>query len=527
MRAERRPARAGGLARWRVLASTLALSLVGLTALVGVAPPAAAAATCSGNAIVCENQLPGTPASEWDVGGVGDATIQGFATASSVNAGSRIDFKIKTDAKAYSVKIYRLGWYQGNGAREVATINPSAPLPQTQPPCATDVATEIYDCGGWGVSASWNVPTAAVSGVYIARLIRADTGGDSHIPFVVRNDGNTSALVFQTSDQTWQAYNTYGGSSYYTGKGNGRAYKLSYNRPYATRDLAKGRDFLFSNEYPMIRFLEQNGYDTSYVAGLDVAADATLLTKHKTFMSVGHDEYWTAPQRKNVTAARDAGVNLAFMSGNDVYWKSRWEPSEDGTNTVGRTLVTYKDTWTKDNSYNSTGTYDPVEPTPTWRDPRFGSLGDGFGPENALIGTQFQANSVDMAVQVSASEGKLRLWRDTSLATMAGGTTATLSDHTIGYEANEDVDNGYRPAGLIDLSTTSGTAQEYLTDYGSTVSAQPYTHHLTTYRAASGALVFSSGSIQWSWGLDPNHDGTATPADPRMRQASASMLAVA
>ena len=491
-----------------------------------VAPPITAqAAACSGNAVVCENQLPGTPASEWDISGVGDTSIQGFATASSVNAGSRVDFKVDTTARSYSIKIYRLGWYQGNGAREVATINPSAALPQVQPPCATDSATKIYDCGGWGVSASWNVPGTAVSGVYIARLIRADTQGDSHIPFVVRNDGNTSQLLFQTSDQTWQAYNLYGGASFYQNNGNRRAYKVSYNRPYATRGLASGRDFLFSNEYPMIRYLEQNGYDTSYVAGLDVASDATLLTKHKTFMSVGHDEYWTAPQRKNVTDARDAKVNLAFMGGNDVYWKSRWEASEDGSNTAGRTLVTYKDTWTRDNSYGSEGVYDPVEATPTWRDPRFGPLDYGYGPENALIGTQFQANSVDMAVKVSDTEGKLRLWRDTSLATMAPGTTATLSDHTIGYEANEDVDNGSRPAGLIRLSTTSGTAQEYLTDFGSSVSAQPFTHHLTTYRAASGALVFSSGSIQWPWGLDSDHDGTATPADPRIRQATANMLA--
>ncbi len=468
--------------------------------------------------MTCENQLPGTPQSEWDVSGAGDPTIQGFATASSVNAGSRIDFKIDTTARAYTIKIYRLGWYQGNGAREVATVTPSAALPQKQPACATDPATEIYDCGTWAVSASWTAPAAAVSGVYIARLIRTDTGGDSHIPFVVRNDGNTSDIVYQTSDTTWQAYNLYGGSDFYSGKDNGRAYKVSYNRPYSTRGVTDGRDFLFSNEFPTIRFLEQNGYDVSYVAGLDVATDPALLKKHKTFMSVGHDEYWTAEQRKNVTDARDAGVDLAFMGGNDVYWKSRWEPSQDGSSTAGRTLVTYKDTW-------ANAQIDPKGPTPTWRDPRFGVLDYGYGPENALIGTQYQSNSDDLPIQVSAREGKLRLWRGTTLSSMSSGTTATLSDHTIGYESNEDVDNGYRPAGLIDLSTTTGSTPQYLTDYGNTVQPGTTTHHLTTYRAASGALVFSAGSIQWGWGLDPSHDGTATPADPRMRQATANLLA--
>ena len=242
-----------------LLASLTAVALVlGLTVAVAPSAGAAAAASC-GNEIACENQLPGTPQSVWDVDGAGDPSIQGFATQMSVNRGSTIDFKIKTDAAAYTIQIYRLGFYQGNGARKIADVTPSAVLPQNQPACATDAATEIYDCGTWSVSASWNVPSTAVSGVYIARLFRADKNDASQIPFIVRHDGSTSQVVFQTSDATWQAYNTYGGSDFYTGLANGRAYKLSYNRPFATRDGVEARDYLFSNEYPMIRFLESNG----------------------------------------------------------------------------------------------------------------------------------------------------------------------------------------------------------------------------------------------------------------------------
>ena len=495
-----------------VLVAAIVLAVVGGLLVV---PTARAVAACGSSAVVCENQLPGTPESVWDVDGIGDASIQGFATKTSVNAGSRIDFKIDTDAAAYSVKIYRLGWYQGNGAREVATVAPSKVGRQSKP-CYTDSSTEIYDCGGWDVSASWDVPSSAVSGVYIARLIRTDDGGDSHIPFVVRNDGNTSEIVMQTSDSTWQAYNLAGGSEFYHGKANGRAFKISYNRPYATRGTSEGRDFLFSNEYPMIRFLEQNGMDVSYVSGLDVGKDPALLPKHKVFLSVGHDEYWTKEQRKNVTDARDSGVSLGFFGGNDVYWKTRMEPSSDGTSTPDRTIVDYKMSWDD--------AVDPVEPTATWRDPRFGDLGYGYGPENALIGTQYQANSVDLALKVNADEGKLRFWRGTTAASMAPGAVATLSDHTVGYESNEDVDNGYRPAGLIHLSTTTGPTPEYSADYGRTVEAGTTTHHATLYRAASGALVFSAGTVQWSWGLDSHHDGTATPQDPRMRQATLNIL---
>ena len=36
-------------------------------------------------------------------------------------------------------------------------------------------------------------------------------------------------------------------------------------------------------------------------------------------------------------------MNLAFLSGNEIAWKTRWEPSMDGTNTPYRTLVCYKE----------------------------------------------------------------------------------------------------------------------------------------------------------------------------------------
>ena len=147
----------------------------------------------------------------------GDPSIQGFATNISVNKGTTVSFKINTPATAYRLDIYRMGYYGGNGARKQATVNPSATLPQNQPACLTQVAIGLVDCGNWAVSASWTVPSNAVSGVYFAKLIRTDTGGASHIVFVVRDDASTSPLLFQTSDTTWQAYNSYGGDSLYVG----------------------------------------------------------------------------------------------------------------------------------------------------------------------------------------------------------------------------------------------------------------------------------------------------------------------
>ncbi|WP_372594179.1 N,N-dimethylformamidase beta subunit family domain-containing protein, partial [Actinotalea sp.] len=481
------------------------------------------------NPVACENAIVESPAPDWDIEGAGDPTIQGFATEISVDAGETIDFKIDTPATSYTIDVYRTGWYGGNGARTVASLAPSATLPQTQPVCMSDPTTQLYDCGNWGVSASWTVPSTAVSGVYVAKLTRTDVtdGGSSHIIFVVRDDSSTSEVVFQTSDTTWQAYNSYGGADFYMGASealqNGsqtRAYKLSYNRPFVTREGVTARDFYFSSEYAMVRFLERNGFDVSYIAGVDADRSGSLLLNHRVFLSVGHDEYWSGAQRANVEAARDAGVNLAFFAGNEVYWRTRWEPSVAGTATDYRTLVSYKETW-------SNAKVDPSsEWTGTWRDPRFASQANGGGlPENGLTGTAYTSNFTDLAVTVSADEGKLRLWRNTGLDAQAAGTSTALAPHTVGYESNEDLDNGFRPAGLIRLSTVTGAAPEYLQDYGNTTAPGTTTHHLTMYRAPSGALVFGAGTIQWAWGLDQTHDGDGAPADARMQQATVNVLA--
>ncbi len=492
----------------------------------------ALAAPCEANPVVCENEKPGNPPSEWDVEGAGDPSIQGFASDISVNHGETVDFKIKTDSTAYHLDIYRMGYYGGDGARRVDTVQPSASLPQSQPACDEEASSGLIDCGNWAESASWQVPADAVSGIYFAKLVRTDQPSEgSHILFIVRDDESHSALLFQTSDTTWEAYNRYGGNSLYTGgpgasdveagpgSAPGRAYKVSYNRPLTVRGTTP-EDDPFNAEYPMVRWLERNGYDVSYFTGVDADRRGAEILNHKVYMSVGHDEYWSAQQRANVEAAREAGVSLAFLSGNEIFWKTRWENSIDGSGTDHRTLVSYKET-------HANAKIDP-EPnvwTGTWRDPRFSPPADGGRPENALSGQLFIVDAGTTSIQVPAAEGRLRLWRNTSVASLKPGETATLGEDTLGYEWDENVDNGFRPAGLMDLSSTTTEVPEKLLDYGSTYGPGTATHHLTLYRAPSGALVFGAGTVQWSWGLDGEHDrGTTTP-DPRMQQATVNLLA--
>jgi WD40 repeat protein len=487
------------------------------------------------NPIVCENAKAGNPASEWNITGAGDVTIQGFATDISVNKGGTVGFKISTPASAYRLDIYRMGYYGGNGARKVATVNGTGPQNRAggNPTSCLTNNTGLIDCGNWSVSTSWQVPADAVSGIYFARAVRTDTGGASHIVFVVRDDSSHSDLLFQTSDTTWQAYNNYGGNSLYGGTGpgtgggsNGRAYKVSYNRPFNTRAVDNGQDWLFSSEYPMVRWLEANGYNVSYFTGVDSDRRGNLIGNHKVFLSVGHDEYWSGAQRGNIENARDVGgVNLAFFSGNEIFWKTRWENSIDGSNTAYRTLVSYKETHNFPNNTDPAGTW-----TGSWRDPRGDSLSppktDGGRPENALSGTIFEVNDgATTSILVPEADGKMRFWRNTSIATLAAGATATLPNGTLGYEWDEDLDNGSRPIGLVRLSSTTVSNAPVLQDFGSTYGTGTANHALTLYRDDNGALVFGAGTMQWSWGLDSNHDRAGTPVDVRMQQATVNLFA--
>ena len=504
------------------------LTMAAITFLMSALSVREASSSCTSpaNSIEAENCLPGTPSSTWDLinSDVGDTTIQGFATDMSVNVGGTVHFKVKANTLLYKLDIYRMGYYGGMGARKVATVFPFS-FPQ-QPPCIYAAPTGLTDCGNWTETALWAVPANATSGIYFAKVIRTDTGGASHIVFIVRNDASRSDILFKTSDATWQAYNSYS-QNFYGCNGDKyslcRAFKISYNQPFYTRSFEID-SWVFHAEYPMVRWLEANGYDVTYFTDVDTDRYGSLILNHKIWLSNNHDEYWSGNQRAKVEAARDAGVHLAFFSGNTNYWKTRWENSIDGAGVPYRTLVSYKETW-------ANAVIDPNNPTwtGTWRDPRFSPPADGGRPENALMGTlSLLVGGYSGDITVPQSDGRMRFWRNTAIATLNSGQTATLAPGSLGSELDADKDNGFRPAGLFHLSTTRNIdSNQILLDHGSIVGTDTMVHNLTLYRHSSGSLVFSAGTYRWAWGLDANHDldwmGSTT--DVRMQQATVNLFA--
>jgi N,N-dimethylformamidase beta subunit-like, C-terminal len=491
-----------------------------------------------------------------------DPQIQGFATEMSINLGETAQFKVKTHSPRYRIDVYRMGWYGGNGARLIQTIQPSVSLPQAQPECivhnpgiTSQSTTRLIDCGNWNVSASWAVPRDAVSGIYVARLVREDNepeswraegGADSpsrtpppsphaygasglgllrdalkekrasHIIFVVRDDAGRSEILFQTSDPTWVAFNRYGGSSLYGSWAvtagtvptlSTRAFMVSYNRPIINRQGFVNDQF-FNSEYPAVRWLERNGYNVSYFAGVDTDRRGDEIREHRVFLSAGHDTFWSGAQRRHIEAARDGGVNLAFFTSSAGFWRTRYQPSNDARQTSYRTLVSYKET-------HADGKIDPEkeEWTGTWRDSRVFNP-QGSKPENAVTGTLHTVGGFrNDRLAVPAQYGKLRFWRNTDVARQKDGESMALGTGVLGHELDEDIDNGFRPAGLIRLSETTIDNVAYLQDLGTVYDAGTATHHLTMYRAPSGALVFSTGTAQYSWGLDSYHTNWTSGGD--------------
>ncbi|RYY86146.1 hypothetical protein EON63_06215 [archaeon] len=288
-----------------------------------------------------------------------DSIIEGFTTHISYYPAQRVQFKISCEDgyENYTVEIYRLGYYGGAGARHLTTLAINNSRCSNQSKCLFDPDYRLTDCRNWQVSADWQIPGSAVSGVYVGLpIIRSSQISQSvlaygnYIPFVVKQASYQlpSEILFKTSDLTWVAYNKYGGWNVYAKNGSKdfstRAFAASYNRPFTNRfkyPYGMSQNFLFSTEFPFLYWLEKYGYDVSYVACKDLEkmrfSKRTPLKKHspsprpihakpavKAILSIGHDEYWTPGLRSALQRARDSGVSVGFFSGNEGYWRVLW-----------------------------------------------------------------------------------------------------------------------------------------------------------------------------------------------------------
>jgi hypothetical protein len=479
--------------RWVAIAAVTVLA-----ALAMLASPAVAHA--DGGAVPTENTLPGTP--DWymptaPTGSAADqfagrvTSIDGWIWPLSAAPGDRMDLHVGTaPGLRYRVEVYRLGWYDGDGARLMACL-PSCSGDQagvTQPlPPAPDASTGMVR-PEWSTTDSLTVPAGWPSGTYMAAL-RITSGPAEgmvrRLPFVIRSaTPNRSKVVVIVPVNTWAAYNGWGGKSLYDNHSvdGVRASQVSFEKPWAEGVEIQNWRY---DEYPMVRFLEREGLDVSYVSDWDVSSRPGILAGHRVVMTMGHGEYWSKEHRDALEAARDGGQNLAFMGANLGYWQVRYA---DG----GRTLIGYK------------SDADPIA-DPALKTDLFRKVGR---PECELIGVQYNNTSWPLGTSDAMSVADASLG-DAWFAGSGFTPGASVVD-MLGYEWDQ-VTPGCDTPPLTRLFRWE--ANGWPTADG------------VRYTAPSGAEVFGAGTLQFAWGLDGwRWSGDSGAADPRLVTFTRNML---
>ena len=382
--------------------------------------------------------------------------IEGFADATSINLGQSVQLSVSTRAPKWQVSAYRIGYYGGAGARLVWRSEPQNGVNQPAPTQNTRTRTWTAN---WSPSLTIQTDATWPPGQYLLRLESVDNGA-SFVPLIIRDDASRSDLLVQSAVTTWQAYNGWGGASLYTGSG-GRADVVSFDRPYS----GNGSGEFLGREYEMISFIERLGFDVSYWTDIDLHVRGELARNHRAIVIPGHDEYYTVEMRRNLEAARDAGVNIAFFGANNVYRRIRLEAGPSGP---ARLEVNYRDAGRdplngKDNERVTTSFRESPAPN----------------PESSLTGSYYECNPVDADWVV----GDASLW----MFENSGFRNGDRIPHMVGNEYDRVNPSAPTPTNISVLAH-------------SPVNCRGMNSHADTtyYTAPSGAGVFDAATFGWS-----------------------------
>ena len=323
-------------------------AVAGSLAASGLDVVGALAKPASNRAIIRENEQPGTR--DWLLSNTRidpetryrSPWIEGYCSHTRVRAGEKLQFFVSTNpASSFTLDIYRLGYYGGTGGRLMQRIGPLAGEPLPDPEIGPK---RLRNCQ-WPACAEVTVPEDWLSGVYVGKLTAETENLQSYVIFIVRDDRQAD-LLFQCSDNTWQAYNRWPSSFSLYDDGDNRWYwganvQISFNRPYGKycqlldQPLSIGSGEFFLWEFPFVYWLESHGYDVSYISNEDTHNDPASLQRAPGFLSVGHDEYWSIEMFRNVQQAVARGLNVGFFSGNSVCGRIKHDPTVRGFERVG------------------------------------------------------------------------------------------------------------------------------------------------------------------------------------------------
>jgi hypothetical protein len=447
--------------------------------------------------VIAENRLAGTTA--WEIRGQPrSGSIQGFANVTYAAVGNRVTLFVSSTALRWHVDAYRMGYYGGDGGRLVWA---SAEVPGTvQPPCPVTPVTNMVACDNWKPSLTVPITPAFLPGEYLLKLV--GTGNEqSYILLTIWDPASRAAYLFKGSVYTEQAWNTFGGYDFYQGLGNcaptyppcNRARVVSFDRPMAVGDGAA--DFL-SNEFPLLRLMEQRGLDVTYADDLTVEQHPSILLRHRVLLSLGHDECWSLVGRLAAQRALNEGVNFVFFGASAMLRHVRLEPSPLGAD---RELVDYRDS-TED---PLNGKASPLEVTGNaWYSPPTN------WPESGFVGEMYAGylEPGTPAAPFVVEDSKAWIFKGTGLhdgSAVPGVIQADFDHVSPSWPMPSDLEVlGHSPIPLSVVQTEDG---EWGNDTYSDM-----TYYTT---ASSKAGVFDTGDNNWIYSLNPCPKNRSCPAD--------------
>lgn len=268
-----------------------------------------------------ENGRPGDPG--WTIAGVAATHLAAYATSDSATCGDLVGLRVRS-ATAYSVTAYRMGHYDGTGARKVWTTASARP-PAAQPDPVTGGLDGLgrdlaMTTAPWTTTVEVAVDREFVPGTYLFKISNASEA--TYVPLTVRDDtGVTHDVLVQQATTTWQAYNRWGGNSFYSTPGSGR---LSHDRPFAE---GQGSGQFLQLELGLVRWAESQGIDVTYWTDQDLERfGGQLPLRARTLFLPAHDEYYSLGMRAALVQAVARGVNVANLGANTVYRRISYRP---------------------------------------------------------------------------------------------------------------------------------------------------------------------------------------------------------
>ncbi|MGC8512403.1 MAG: N,N-dimethylformamidase beta subunit family domain-containing protein [Acidimicrobiales bacterium] len=435
--------------------------------------------------VVAENSKPGT--TSWEITGTQSPTgIMGYSNRVQAQVGQSVSLYVSTQAPSFQVQAYRMGYYQGKGARLVWT---SAEVPGVvQPACPVSAGINMVECH-WPTSLSFTVDSSWVQGQYLLKLV-GSAGQQSYVPLTIWDPSSTATYVVMSAVLTEQVFNAFGGYDLYQGATpcaanhypcSTRARVVSFDRPYASGNGAGG---YLSLMYPLTRLMEQHGLDVTYWTDITLDEHPNLLADHKVLISPGHDEEWSNSMRQAAVAGASAGVNLVFFGASPILRKVRLQASPLGAD---REVVNYRNP-VKDPLYG----VDNAEVTQNWWGQAPADL-----PASTLVGASYVGFNNLTSFPFVVSDPTSWLYAGTGLKAGEQIPGVMTSD----FQA-------YDPS-----RSSNPPNVEILSQSPVTVQYNPSRHFADTVfytMAASQAGVFTSGTVNWIPSLAVSCPATTT-----------------